>query len=220
MRRRWLLVVRYILKLNEDMSENRYLQGCDFTTLCLLRGRYATDNVEIQDFDLRQCTDIHVRIAKLNDAGEVQSLWDVSRYGEYVVLAGNILRINWVGPKMPLGTFSVDFIAKYQGANIRMYTPTRIVFDIVERSEDVNIPAESLIDSNTYLLEGDLLLMLTGGVQADWEQADASRPDYIKNKPEIGSGLSENNFSDSDKEKLDDIDSEAITNLELEQILI
>ena len=38
------------------MSVNRYLQGCDFTTLCLLRGRYATDNVEIQDFDGEQFT--------------------------------------------------------------------------------------------------------------------------------------------------------------------
>lgn len=203
-----------------DKEYLRSVWGNDFHTVTVYRALYVDGKTEVEGFDLQQCTDLHVHVAKLTPKGEVERTFDLARFGSYELLTGNAMRIDWIGPKLQLGIFSVEFIAKWQGKNIRSFTPTKIIFGVVATNEEAYVPEGALIENATYMLDGDLLLMLGGGVQSDWEQADASRPDYIKNKPEIGSGLSENNFSDADKEKLDDIDGEAITNLELEQILI
>lgn len=193
--------------------------GNDFSTVIPYRALYIDSKTEVTGFDLQACTDLHVHVVKLNDMGEMVRTFDLARFGSYEVITGNALRIDWVGPKLQLGIFSVEFIAKWQGRNIRSYTPTKVLIGIVATNEEAYVPEGALIENSTYLLDADLLLMLSGGVQSDWAQDDSSYPDYIKNKPGVGTGLSENNFSDSDKEKLDGLNFVPLTNLELNELL-
>lgn len=39
----------------------------------------------------------------------------------------------------------------------------------------------------------------------DWNQTDETKADYIRNKPTLGTGLSSNDYTDADKEKLDNM---------------
>jgi len=63
-----------------------------------------------------------------------------------------------------------------------------------------------------------------GGDQADWDESDSESPAYIKNKPDLGNfvekeegkGLSTNDFTDNDKNKLDGIEEGAQKNARID----
>lgn len=172
------------------MSELRIVKGNDFTTLYKITATYA-DGTEVEDFDLRSCTDVQVLAHKNTGTGYASIKKDISSFGSYTLEEDNILRIAWDGLLMKNGTYTVDFIAKFRGADIRSYSIRDLVFDIVETNEEANIPAGAFVDNGTYRFSGEFVLMFESQLQADWEQADDTKPDYIKNKPTIPQSLSE-----------------------------
>lgn len=172
------------------MSELRIVKGNDFTTLYKITATYA-DGTEVEDFDLRSCTDVQVLAHKKTGTGYASIKKDISSFGSYTLEEDNILRIAWDGLLMKNGTYTVDFIAKFRGADIRSYSIRDLVFDIVETNEEASIPAGAFVDNGTYRFSGEFVLMFESQVQADWEQDDDTKPDYIKNKPTIPQFLSE-----------------------------
>lgn len=194
---------------NMPQSELRIVRGNDFTTLYQLTAKYA-DGTIVEDFDIRECTDVKV-LARRRRVGS-ESTKDISAYGSYTLSTNNTLRLNWDGLLMKVGTYTVDFAAKYDGVDIRCYSTTELVFDIVETNEEANIPAGTLIDDGTYMIDGDFVLLFGVQERADWEQTDPNEPSYIKNKPDLnvyvekeeGKGLSENDYTDEDKQKVAD----------------
>lgn len=165
------------------MSDLRIVKGNDFATLYTIRAMYA-DGTTVEDFDLRACTDVQV-IVHRTYSKSVASLLSANEYGSYSLEPENVLRINWDGLLVKLGTYTVDFRAKFRGADIRSYSIRDLVFDIVETNEEANIPAGAFVDNGTYRFSGEFVLMFESQLQADWEQTDDTKPDYIKNKPAI-----------------------------------
>lgn len=171
------------------MSDLRIVKGNDFATLYTIRAMYA-DGTIVEDFDLRACTDVQV-IVHRTYSKSVASLLSANEYGSYSLEPENVLRINWDGLLVKLGTYTVDFRAKFRGADIRSYSIKDLIFDIVETNEEANIPAGAFVDNGVYVFSGDFVLMFESQVQADWDESDTSSPAYIKNKPTIPSSLAE-----------------------------
>lgn len=171
------------------MSDLRIVKGNDFATLYTIRAMYA-DGTIVEDFDLRACTDVQV-IVHRTYSKSVASLLSANEYGSYSLEPENVLRINWDGLLVKLGTYTVDFRAKFRGADIRSYSIKDLIFDIVETNEEANIPAGAFVDYGVYVFSGDFVLMFESQVQADWDESDTSSPAYIKNKPTIPSSLAE-----------------------------
>lgn len=171
------------------MSDLRIVKGNDFATLYTIRAMYA-DGTIVEDFDLRACTDVQV-IVHRTYSKSVASLLSANEYGSYSLEPENVLRINWDGLLVKLGTYTVDFRAKFRGADIRSYSIKDLIFDIVETNEEANIPTGAFVDNGVYVFSGDFVLMFESQVQADWDESDTSSPAYIKNKPTIPSSLAE-----------------------------
>lgn len=166
---------------NTNQSELRIVRGNDFTTLYRLTAKYV-DGTVVPDFDLQQCTEVNVIVRRRR--GDVSNSKGVEFYGTYRLSTDNTLKIDWDGLLMKVGTYTVDFSAKYEGVDIRCYSTTKLVFDIVETNEYANIPEGTFIEDGTYQLDGDFVLVFGTQQQADWEQTDPNHPAYIKNKPE------------------------------------
>lgn len=171
------------------MSDLRIVKGNDFATLYTIRAMYS-DGTVVEDFDLQSCTDVQVIVHRSYSRGVTSSL-AANEYGSFSIEPENILRINWDGLLVKLGTYTVDFRAKFRGADIRSYSIKDLIFDIVETNEEANIPAGAFVDDGVYYFGGDFVLMFESQVQADWDEADTSSPAYIKNKPTIPSSLAE-----------------------------
>lgn len=176
------------------MSDLRIVKGNDFATLYTIRAMYA-DGTTVEDFDLRACTDVQV-IVHRTYSKSVASLLSANEYGSYSLEPENVLRINWDGLLVKLGTYTVDFRAKFRGADIRSYSIRDLVFDIVETNEEANIPAGAFVDNGVYVFSGDFVLMFESQVQADWDESDTSSPAYIKNKPTIPDEVTEQTVAD------------------------
>lgn len=171
------------------MSDLRIVKGNDFATLYAIRAMYS-DGTVVEDFDLQSCTDVQVIVHRSYSRGVTSSL-AANEYGSFSIEPENILRINWDGLLVKLGTYTVDFRAKFRGADIRSYSIKDLIFDIVETNEEANIPAGAFVDNGAYVFSGDFVLMFESQVQADWDESDISSPAYIKNKPTIPSSLAE-----------------------------
>lgn len=171
------------------MSELRIVRGNDFATLYTIRAMYS-DGTVVEDFDLQSCTDVQVIVHRSYSRGVTSSL-SANEYGSFSIEPENVLRINWDGLLVKLGTYTVDFRAKFRGADIRSYSIKDLIFDIVETNEEANIPAGAFVDNGVYVFSGDFVLMFESQVQADWDESDTSSPAYIKNKPTIPSSLAE-----------------------------
>ena len=176
------------------MSDLRIVKGNDFATLYTIRAMYA-DGTIVEDFDLRACTDVQV-IVHRTYSKSVASLLSANEYGSYSLEPENVLRINWDGLLVKLGTYTVDFRAKFRGADIRSYSIKDLIFDIVETNEEANIPAGAFVDNGVYVFSGDFVLMFESQVQADWDESDTSSPAYIKNKPTIPDEVTEQTVAD------------------------
>lgn len=176
------------------MSDLRIVKGNDFATLYTIRAMYA-DGTTVEDFDLRACTDVQV-IVHRTYSKSVASLLSANEYGSYSLEPDNVLRINWDGLLVKLGTYTVDFRAKFRGADIRSYSIKDLIFDIVETNEEANIPAGAFVDNGTYRFSGEFVLMFESQVQADWDESDTSSPAYIKNKPTIPDEVTEQTVAD------------------------
>lgn len=176
------------------MSDLRIVKGNDFATLYTIRAMYA-DGTTVEDFDLRACTDVQV-IVHRTYSKSVASLLSANEYGSYSLEPENVLRINWDGLLVKLGTYTVDFRAKFRGADIRSYSIKDLIFDIVETNEEANIPAGAFVDNGVYVFSGDFVLMFESQVQADWDESDTSSPAYIKNKPTIPDEVTEQTVAD------------------------
>ena len=176
------------------MSDLRIVKGNDFATLYTIRAMYA-DGTIVEDFDLRACTDVQV-IVHRTYSKSVASLLSANEYGSYSLEPENVLRINWDGLLVKLGTYTVDFRAKFRGADIRSYSIKDLIFDIVETNEEANIPAGAFVDNGVYVFSGDFVLMFESQVQADWDERDTSSPAYIKNKPTIPDEVTEQTVAD------------------------
>ena len=175
------------------MSDLRIVKGNDFTTLYKITATYA-DGTIVEDFDLRACTDVQV-IVHRTYSKSVASLLSANEYGSYSLEPENVLRINWDGLLVKLGTYTVDFRAKFRGADIRSYSIKDLIFDIVETNEEANIPTGAFVDNGVYVFSGDFVLMFESQVQADWDESDTSSPAYIKNKPTIPDAVTEQTVS-------------------------
>ena len=176
------------------MSDLRIVKGNDFATLYTIRAMYA-DGTIVEDFDLRACTDVQV-IVHRTYSKSVASLLSANEYGSYSLEPENVLRINWDGLLVKLGTYTVDFRAKFRGADIRSYSIKDLIFDIVETNEEANIPTGAFVDNGVYVFSGDFVLMFESQVQADWDESDTSSPAYIKNKPTIPDEVTEQTVAD------------------------
>lgn len=192
------------------MSDLRIVKGNDFATLYTIRAMYA-DGTIVEDFDLRACTDVQV-IVHRTYSKSVASLLSANEYGSYSLEPENVLRINWDGLLVKLGTYTVDFRAKFRGADIRSYSIKDLIFDIVETNEEANIPAGAFVDNGTYRFSGEFVLMFESQVQADWTEADTHSKSYIKNKPtslveDENYVHTDNNFSYEEKQKLSTLEN-------------
>lgn len=176
------------------MSDLRIVRGNDFATLYTIRAMYS-DGTVVEDFDLQSCTDVQVKVHRSYSRGVTSSL-AANEYGSFSIEPENILRINWDGLLVKLGTYTVDFRAKFRGADIRSYSIKDLIFDIVETNEEANIPAGAFVDDGVYYFGGDFVLMFESQVQADWDESDTGSPAYIKNKPTIPDEVTEQTVAD------------------------
>lgn len=200
---------------NISQDDLRLVRGNDFGIIYPIRPKYP-DGSTVEDFDLNACTDLSILIRR--DGGSAK---DVMTYAESYVISGvKELTVNYDGLKMRLGSYRLDISGKFGGKDWRSYSRDE-GFGIVESNEEANIPVGSFIADGVYTVICDFLMTYQTQEQADWEETDTSLPSYIKNKPDVsnfvekeeGYGLSENNYSDADKEKVQNAVTSTTLNL-------
>lgn len=168
---------------NTHQSELRIVRGNDFATLYTINAKYS-DDTPVPNWDITRCTDISVKVHRASYSNGIGNIKDISTYGSYRFANTNVLIIDWDGLLMKVGTYTVDFAAKFDGVDIRWYSKLTKAFDIVESNEEANIPEDAFIDDGIYRLDGDFVLMFGVQQQADWDEEDPTHPAYIKNRPE------------------------------------
>ena len=161
------------------MSRLRLVKGNTFYTKNEIRA-YRYDGTEIEDFSLTQCKNIKVIANKVHSREIINN---------YNILDDHTLRIQWVGSKLQLGPYRLEITGKYKEADFRYFSEEPI-FDIVNSADDQEIPADSIIESDYYIIRGskqyiDLPNVTIQGIQSDWKETNVSSPSYIKNKPNI-----------------------------------
>ena len=80
------------------------------------------------------------------------------------------------------GYYGCDMSGTFRGEAWRF--STKILFQIVETSQQANIPEGCILYDDTYIMEVGVTMWLIGP-QADWDETDPTKPDYIKNKPNL-----------------------------------
>lgn len=192
------------------MSELRIVKGNDFTILYKIIARYA-DGTVVPDFNLQECTNVQILVHKSMGPGTASLKKSISTFGSYTLRENNILEIQWDGVLMLLGTYTIDFTAKFNGVDIRTYSSHDLVFDIVNTNEEANIPAGMFVVDGQYQFDGDFILMFGSQVQADWNVTDTNSPAYIKNKPDVyikpAGGIPKPDLSQSVQQSLDKADT-------------
>lgn len=191
------------------MSDLRIVKGNDFTTLYKLTAIYA-DGVVVPDFDLQECTDVQVIVHRTTkSSASFKSA--VSNFGNYTLDEDNVLKIEWDGLLMMLGTYTVEFIAKFDGVNIRSYSTTELVFDIVNTNKEAHVPKGYFVDNGMYMMVGTFTVMFGSQQQADWDQTNPEAPSYIKNKPDVyikpTGGIPKSDLSQSVQQSLNKADT-------------
>lgn len=205
--------------MNTYKDTLRLVKGNDFATVHDIVAKYPDDTV-VEGFDLNLCTDLTVRIKR----GSISSFNDIATYAEnWSIIEPKKIKIKFDGLKMKNGSYRVEFFGKFQGKDWRSYSKNE-GFDIVESNEEANIPVGSFIADGVYQIKTDFLMTYQTQEQSDWDETDTSSPSYIKNKPELfsgvyddlenkpdlsvyvekvdGKGLSENDYTDEDKQKV------------------
>lgn len=161
------------------MSRLRLVKGNTFYTKNEIRA-YRYDGTEIEDFSLTQCKNIKVIANKVHSREIINN---------YNILDDHNIRIQWVGSKLQLGPYRLEITGKYNETDFRYFSEDPI-FDIVNSADDQEIPADSIIESDYYIINGskqyiDLPNITIQGIQSDWNETNSSSPSYIKNKPNI-----------------------------------
>lgn len=161
------------------MSRLRLVKGNTFYTKNEIRA-YRYDGTEIEDFSLTQCKNIKVIANKVHSREIINN---------YNILDDHTIRIQWVGSKLQLGPYRLEITGKYKETDFRYFSEEPI-FDIVNSADDQEIPADSIIESDYYIINGskqyiDLPNITIQGIQSDWNETNNSSPSYIKNKPNI-----------------------------------
>ena len=191
------------------MSELRIVKGNDFTILYKIIARYA-DGTVVPDFNLQECTNVQILVYKSMGPGTASLKKSISTFGSYTLQENNILEIQWDGVLMLLGTYTIDFTAKFNGVDIRTYSSHDLVFDIVNTNEEANIPAGMFVVDGQYQFDGDFILMFGSQQQADWDETNTSSPAYIKNKPDVyikpAGGIPKSDLSQSVQQSLNKAD--------------
>lgn len=126
------------------MSELRIVRG---NTFFIRIDVFAKDysGEEIQDFNLEESTDIKVRARAEYKA----------TYLDDFTISGNKIRIKWEG--MPCGTYGIDVSGVFNGIKWRFFN--RSVLTIVESNKEANIPESSIIDDDTYDIDGVVVIL-------------------------------------------------------------
>ena len=165
--------------LHFEMSRLRLVKGNTFYTKNEIRA-YRYDGTEIEDFSLTQCQDIKIIAHKVRGREIINN---------YNVIDDHTIRIQWVGSKLELGPYRLEIIGKCNGIDFRYFSDVPI-FDIVNSIDDQEIPADSIISTDYYVLNTmpsyiDIPNIIIEGIQSDWNERDHSALSYIKNKPDI-----------------------------------
>lgn len=190
---------------NAYVDNLRLVRGNDFSTVHDIVAKYPDDTV-VEGFDLNVCTDLGVRIKR-----DSSSFKDIETYAEtWSIIEPKKIKIKFDGLKMKNGSYRVEFFGKFQGKDWRCYSAEK-GFGVVESNEEANIPADTIIADGVYLIGTDFTMTYQTQEQADWEEEDNLLPSYIKNKPDLsiyvekveGKDLSDNNYSDEEKQKVD-----------------
>lgn len=192
------------------MSELRIVKGNDFTILYKIIATYA-DGTVVPDFNLQECTNVQILVHKSMGPGTASLKKSISTFGSYTLQENNVLEIQWDGILMLLGTYTIDFSAKFNGVDIRTYSSNDLVFDIVNTNEEANIPAGMFVVDGQYQFDGDFILMFGSQVQANWDETNTSSPAYIKNKPDVyiqpAGGIPKSDLSQSVQQSLNKADT-------------
>lgn len=126
------------------MNELRIVRG---NTFFIRIDVFAKDysGEEIQDFNLEESTDIKVRARTEYKA----------TYLDDFTISGNEIRIKW--ENMPCGKYGIDVSGVFNGIQWRFFN--RSVLTIVESNKEANIPESSIIDDDTYDIDGVVVIL-------------------------------------------------------------
>lgn len=101
----------------------------------------------IPDFDLQQCTDIQVL---LRNGGNYKPVANWTTDDQLVIVL-------WYGKQMKLGGYDLYIEGKFNGVDWRYSEAT--IFEIVQFSEEANIPADTILVDGTYFMDAEFTLI-------------------------------------------------------------
>lgn len=107
----------------------------------------------IPDFDLQQCTDIQVLS---RNGGNYKPVANWTTDDQLVIVL-------WYGKQMKLGGYDLYIEGKFNGVDWRYSEAT--IFEIVQFSEEANIPADTILVGGTYFMDAEftLITQIQGG---------------------------------------------------------
>lgn len=123
------------------MNDLRIVKGNGFKTTVEVKA-YRYDGQEITDFDLHECTNIKVSYR----VGEVSH-----KIESFELSEGNTIVISWPS-SLGLGKYSLEVTGRLNDDNWRFYDKQPI-FTIVNTNKEANIPQESIIKEDFYMLD-------------------------------------------------------------------
>ena len=123
------------------MNDLRIVKGNGFKTTVEVKA-YRYDGQEITDFDLHACTNIKVSYR----VGEV-----LHKIESFELSEGNTIVISWPS-SLGLGKYSLEVTGRLNDDNWRFYDKQPI-FTIVNTNKEANIPQESIIKEDFYMLD-------------------------------------------------------------------
>ncbi|MBQ9884419.1 MAG: hypothetical protein IJM43_08215 [Bacteroidaceae bacterium] len=195
---------------NRPSLPPRIPRGNDFSMIVNVAGRYKDKEGKlIENFDLRKAENIKVFARR----DRLQSV----NPSKVEVLDNTKLQVFWNAGVLGNGQYTLEVSGIWNNASWRAYNITKNIFIIVESNEQAYIPADNFVNDVFYF---DTEFSIMYGTQADWNESDPSDPSFIKNKPstkdfltkreakqdyvekEPNKGLSEENFTKKEKDKL------------------
>lgn len=126
----------------------------------------------IADFDLQQCTDIQV-LAR--NGGNYKPVANWTTDDQLVIVL-------WYGRQMKLGGYDLYIEGKFNGTDWRYSEAT--IFEIVQFTEEANIPADTILVDGTYFMDAEFTLItnIQGDASDDLPLMDGTADAGTSNK--------------------------------------
>lgn len=149
----------------------RIVRGNAFTLRIVVKA-YRVDGSEVSGFVLDPTRDVLLLTTNTGVRAIPFTVEDGSTNHALVEFGGGL----------QVGYYGLDFSGVFSGEDWRF--AAKNVFQIVELTNQGNVPKDGIVYEDTYDVAAGVSLSLLGP-QADWAENDPTKQSYIKNKPVI-----------------------------------